>query len=58
MRPFGRGYATVRMDTPYDFVCYKSIFAVAREHILQRSRPFYERLRAFVDKDSNPEAGH
>jgi hypothetical protein len=59
IRPFGRWYdAMFGTDVVAKVVCYFGMFAVSKEHILQHPKEYYENLLSFVDKHSNPEAGH
>ena len=63
IRPFGPWFDAnfgdlVEADVRIKVVCYFGIFAVAREHILQHPRSKYASLLKYLDKDSNPEAGH
>ena len=37
---------------------YSGIFAVSRKHIRQRSSQSYRMLVEYINKHSNPEAGH
>lgn len=58
-RPFSKWYLRnfpARDDVRQ--VVYSGIFAVSRQHILQRSRDSYARLLSYLDTHSNPEAGH
>ena len=58
IRPFGRWYDAMFGDVISKVVCYFSLFAVSKEHILQHPKEYYEKLIKFVDSHSNPEAGH
>lgn len=58
-RPY-RVWYEKNLDTNIEvkFVCFWGIFAVARKHIIQNPKSFYEKLVRYVDNHSNPEAGH
>lgn len=59
LRPFGKWHdAVFGSSLRTTLVDYNSIFAVAREHIRQHPRKYYERLIKFVDDDISPECGH
>lgn len=58
-RPFGVWYdKNFDKNIPIYYSVFWGIFAVARKHILQKPREFYENLLHYVDDHSNPEAGH
>ena len=58
-RPYGKWY-DLNFNPVLDvhIVCYFGIFAVAREHIIQHPKSYYEKLIKYVETHSNPEAGH
>lgn len=58
IRPFGRWYRHNFADRIINVVCWNSIFAVAREHILQHTREYYENLLTYLSDHVNPEEGH
>ena len=59
IRPYGKWYEeNFNGRDDVNFVSYLGIFAVAKKHILQHPKSYYEKLIKFVDKSSNPEAGH
>lgn len=59
IRPFGKWFQSVFPDKPVvHAVCYTSVFAVHRDHIIQNTIPHYERVIQEVNQHSNPEAGH
>lgn len=58
-RPFGIFYYAAFPELPpVHEVVYQGVFAVSRRHIQQHGRERYERLLAYLDTHSNPEAGH
>ena len=56
--PFGRWYKDKFGDLKIEVVCFTSIFAVSRSHILQNSKAHYENFLSCLDKHCNPEEGH
>jgi hypothetical protein len=58
IRPYGKWYESKFGKTKVKVFCYYSIFAVAREHIIQKPKSFYENLLKELDTSSNPEVGH
>lgn len=58
IRPFGAWYTHFFPNTDVYAVNYYVIFAVSREHILQRSKASYEELLAQVNRDKNEESAH
>lgn len=60
IRPYGRWYRAVFGESIRETACVTrfGIFAASHRHIAQRPRAFYERLIAFANDHSNPEAGH
>ena len=56
--PFGRWYREYFGDLKIEVVCFTSIFAVSRSHILQNSKAHYEKFLSCLDKHCNPEEGH
>ena len=61
IRPFGKWYETEfqhLQQVQIKVMCYYGIFAVSKQHIRQHPVEFYQRLISYVDKHSNPEAGH
>ena len=57
-RPYGNWYTKYFKDIPYNAVSYNSIFAVSKEHILNRPKQFYVDLVNLHYNSSNPEIGH
>lgn len=58
IRPFGKWYKTVFPNLDVNYVNYKGIFSVSKEHILNRSKKSYEELIKFVNKNKNEESAH
>lgn len=58
IRPFGAWYAHFFPNMDVYSVNFYVMFAVSREHILQRSKASYEELLAQVDTDKNEESAH
>jgi hypothetical protein len=59
IRPFGKWFEqNVGKDVKSTIICYYGILIVAREHIHNRPKEFYENLITYVDDHVNPEAGH
>ena len=58
LSPFGKWYKHYFGEIKINVVCYNSMFAVSKYHILQNSKSFYESLLRCVDGHSNPEDGH
>lgn len=59
IRPFGKWFdAIFGPDLKIKVFCYYSIIAVAREHILQHPLERYQKIIEYLNKSSNPEAGH
>ena len=58
-RPYGIWYYAAFPELPpVHEVVYQGVFAVSRAHIRQHGRERYQRLLAYLDSHSNPEAGH
>ncbi len=58
-RPFGIFYYAAFPDLPpVQEVAYQGVFAVSRRHVRQHGIERYQRLLAYLDTHSNPEAGH
>jgi len=58
-RPFGKWFEeNVGKDLKSTVICYCGIFIVAKEHIQNHPKEYYEKLIKFVDDHPNPEAGH
>jgi hypothetical protein len=55
---FGKWYEQVFGKYDIEFVSYKGIFAVSREHIQNRPLSFYQDLIKYIDDDFSPECGH
>ena len=58
IRPYGKWFESRFGDIKVPIFCYYGIFAVAKEHIKQNPKSFYEKLLKDLDKSSNPEVGH
>jgi hypothetical protein len=58
IRPFGKWYETVFPDININHVNYQSIFAVSREHILNRSKESYQEILNYVNTYNNEESAH
>jgi Protein of unknown function (DUF3431) len=59
IRPFGAWFRSNFPNLPViKPVAWMGIFAVAREHIRQHPREYYEKLLTYVESSSNPECGH
>jgi hypothetical protein len=58
VRPFGRWRREALPHRPIHHWAQCSIFAVAREHIVQHPKSFYQNLLSYMREQSNPEAGH
>jgi len=58
IRPFGKWYETYFPNIDIYAVNYQTIFAVSREHILNRSKKSYEKLIKLVDRHKNEESAH
>lgn len=57
-RPFGRWLDEYFPSINFQVVCYNSIIAVSKHHILQNVVTRYESLLQQVEYHSNPEVGH
>jgi hypothetical protein len=58
IRPYGRWFKHLFGDIKINIVDYFSILAVSKKDILKHSREYYIKIINFIDKHSNPEAGH
>lgn len=59
IRPFGKWFdVNFGSDLKVKVFCFYGIIAVAREHIIQHPIERYQKLIKYVNKSSNPEAGH
>jgi hypothetical protein len=58
IRPFRKWFYHIWKEFKVNWVCFNMIFAVHRNHIIQHPKSYYEYLMSFVNKSSNPEAGH
>lgn len=58
IQPFGNWYKQNFGNTTLKMIDYTSIFAVAREHIIQHPKSYYEKLISYIDDDISPECGH
>jgi hypothetical protein len=58
IRPFKQWYDKIFPNIHIDFVSLGGIFAVAKEHIKNRSKTSYKELLRQFPKHSNPEIGH
>jgi len=58
IRPFGAWYEANFGDLHTQVICHFGIFAVAKQHIIQHPKSYYENLISYLDHHSNPEAGH
>jgi hypothetical protein len=58
IRPFGKWYNNNFGNMKTTLVDYTSIFAVAKNHIHQHPRSYYEKLISYIDSDVSPECGH
>jgi hypothetical protein len=58
IRPFGNWYDRLWPDCPVDWTCYTIIFAVHKEHILQKPKEYYIQLINHVNKHENSESIH
>ena len=58
-RPYGLWYdKNFSKELDVNIVCFWGIFAIAKEHIQQHPKEYYEKLIKYVNTHSNPEAGH
>ena len=57
-RPFGKWYDKNFGNLVVQGVVYFGIFAVAKDHVQNRKKDFYESILRYLDQSSNPEAGH
>ena len=58
IRPFGNWYNSLFPNINIKVFNLKGIFALSKEHILNRSKESYQELLSFVDKDVNGECPH
>jgi len=58
IRPFRDWYNSLFPNININVINYKGIFALSRDHILNRSKNSYQELISFVDKDVNGECPH
>ena len=58
IRPFGKWYQTCFKNIDIYDISYKSIFALTKEHIRNRSLNSYMNLFTYVCTDKNEESGH
>jgi len=58
IRPFGKWYEKHFNGIDIYAVNYQTLFAVSREHILNRSKESYENLIKLVDRHKNEESAH
>jgi hypothetical protein len=58
IRPFGRWYNSLFPNINIYNINYNGIFAVSKEHILNRSKESYIELIKFVSNDINEECAH
>jgi len=57
-RPYGKWFEKNYGDLHINFVTYRGIFAVSRNHILQHDVSWYQTLLQQLEVSSNPEVGH
>lgn len=57
-RPFGKFYSQYFSDIVSNVVCYHSIFAISKAHILNHSVEYYKSLLECLSHHVNPEEGH
>jgi hypothetical protein len=57
-RPFGKWYEKHFSGITLHEVVYAGVFAVSKEHIMNRSKQYYEELIKELEGSSNPEVGH
>lgn len=60
IRPYGKWYESIFKESVNNqkYVVYKGIFAVSKNHILQKDKTYYENLIQYVDKNKNEESAH
>lgn len=58
IRPFGKWYSSIFKDTKIPFVWYSGVLIATKESIRRNPIELYKTLISYVDKHSNPEAGH
>ena len=58
IRPFGKWFEYEFGDLHTHIICYRGIFAIAREHIRHHSKKYYQELIKYVECSPNPEYGH
>jgi hypothetical protein len=58
IRPFGKWYDYVFNGININDINYHGIFAVSKQHILNRPKESYEELIEYVDKNKNEECAH
>ena len=57
-RPYGKWFENNYGDLNINFVTYRGIFAVSKEHVLQHDVSWYQNLLKQLEVSSNPEVGH
>jgi Protein of unknown function (DUF3431) len=58
-RPFGNWYRRNFLDLPkITPIPWNGIFAVAKDHILNHPKAYYQNLLSYLTTSSNPECGH
>jgi len=58
LRPYGLWYDNHFNDIKIQCISYSGIFAVSKEHILQKPKSYYKNLIKELSNTSNPEVGH
>jgi hypothetical protein len=58
IRPYGKWYKHIFGDIKINIVDYYSILAISKQDILKYPRDYYINIISYIDKHSNPEAGH
>lgn len=59
IRPFGPWFEeNFGKEIHSKVVCYFGVFAIAKEHIIQHPKEYYEKFIKYLDHHSNPEVGH
>jgi hypothetical protein len=58
IRPFKKWFYNIWDEFKVNWINYRMIFGVSKDHIIQHPKAYYEYLISFLDKSSNPEAGH
>lgn len=57
-RPFGKWYEKHFSGITLHEAVYAGVFAISKEHIMNRSKQYYEEMIKELEGSSNPEVGH